>query len=139
MTVDHLREFLERLESLPLECVFPVLEELPGPGFASVVPQLPERFLEQVGGVEPLVGGEQRLPRLAAIEVQILPVRQQGIAVALDEAALLALHAGILGPAHVVKRIIQMAQDVEFVEYDLGLRGMFVRRLPKRFPQVHGP
>jgi len=101
MTFDHLRELLERLEPLPLECVFPVLKEFPGPGFARVVPQLPERFLKQVSRVEPPVGGEQRLECLAAIEVQILTVRQQGIAVPLDEAALLALHPPILGPARV--------------------------------------
>src|SRR3990172_10963219 len=41
MTFDHLRELLERLESLPLEAGTPVFEELPGPGFARVVPQLP--------------------------------------------------------------------------------------------------
>src|SRR3989344_9351041 len=29
MTFDHLRELLERLESLPLECILPVLEEFP--------------------------------------------------------------------------------------------------------------
>src|SRR3989344_915175 len=72
----------------------------------------------------------ERLECLAAIEVQILTVRQQGIAVPLDEAALLALHPPILGPAHVVERVVQMAQDVEFVEHDRGLGGGFLRRLP---------
>ena len=36
MTFDHLRELLKRLQPLPLECFFPVLEELPGPGLARV-------------------------------------------------------------------------------------------------------
>src|SRR3989344_529918 len=103
MAFDHVGELLKGFQPLPLETGAPVLEEFPGPSFARVVPQLPERFLEQVGGVEPLVGGEQRLERLAAIEVQILPVRQQGIAVPFDEATLLALQACILGPAHVVE------------------------------------
>ncbi len=43
ITFDHLCELLERLEPLPLECIFPVLNELPGPGFARVVPLLSER------------------------------------------------------------------------------------------------
>ena len=137
MTLDHGGELLKGLQPLPLEAVLPVVEELPGPGLALVIPQLPKRFLEQIGRVEPLIGGEQRLKRLAAIEVQVLPVRQQGIAVALDETALLALYPTILGPAHVIQRLVQMAQDVEFVEHDLGLRGVYLCCLAKRFPHVH--
>ena len=139
LTLNHFRELLKRLESLPLECVFPVPEEFPSPGLTPIVPQLPERFLEQVSRVEPFIGGEQRLERLAAVEVQILTVRQQGIAVALDETAWLALHPCILGPAHVIERLVQVAQDMELVEHDLGLRGVFLCGLAKRFPHVHGP
>ena len=139
MAFDHGGELLKRLESLPLECVFPVLEELPGPGLTSIVPQLSERFLEQVGRVEPFIGGEQGLERLAAIEVQVLAVRQQGITISLDKAAWLTLHPGVLGPTHVIERVVKVAQDVEFVEHDRGLRDVFLCRLAKRFPPIHGP
>jgi len=138
MPFDHGRELLERLEPLPLECRVPVLEECPGPGVASVVPPLPERFLEQGGRVEPPGGGEPRRERPAAIEVQVLPVRQQGLAVALEATARPALRARILGPAHVIERIVQMAQDVDCVEHALGLRGVLMRGVVPSFSAGHG-
>src|SRR3990167_4512985 len=51
MAFDHVGELLKGFQPLPLETGAPVLEELSGPGLARVVPQLPERFLKQVGGV----------------------------------------------------------------------------------------
>ena len=49
--VDHLGELLEGLESLTLQGSTPVIEELPCPGFTTVVPELAERLLEEVGCV----------------------------------------------------------------------------------------
>src|SRR3989338_263181 len=109
MTFDHGRELLEGCKPLPAQTALPVLEEASRPAFAFVVPELAEGLLEQVGGVEPLVGREQGLERLPAIEVQVLPVRQQGITVALDEAALVTLHPRVFGPAHVIEGIVQAA------------------------------
>src|SRR3990170_3712906 len=83
MTFDHGREFLEGFKPLPAQTALPVLEEASCPTFAFVVPELAEGLLEQIGGVEPLVGREQGLERLPAIEVQVLTMRQQGIAVTL--------------------------------------------------------
>src|SRR5439155_1048573 len=42
MTIDHRREFLIRLEPLPLEARAPVLEDAPCPSLALVAPQLAE-------------------------------------------------------------------------------------------------
>jgi hypothetical protein len=64
MPLDHRREALEGFEPLPLERRAPVLEESPGPAFTVIAPQLPEGLLEQIGGVEPFVGGEQQLEAL---------------------------------------------------------------------------
>jgi len=43
MPVDHLGELLEGLEFLPFQGCAPVVEELPGPGFAAVLPELAEK------------------------------------------------------------------------------------------------
>src|SRR4030042_3111150 len=48
VAVDHLGEFLERFQFLPFQGRTPILEELPGPCNAAVVPQLSEGLLEQV-------------------------------------------------------------------------------------------
>ena len=58
--INHGGEFLVGPQALPLEGRPPVLEEAARPALAAVVPELAEGFLEQVGGVQPLVGGEQR-------------------------------------------------------------------------------
>src|SRR6266852_2068931 len=76
--VNHRGELLVGLQALPLEGRPPVLEEAARPTLPAIVPELAERFLEQVGGVQPLVGGEQGLECPAAAQGQVLAVRQQG-------------------------------------------------------------
>src|SRR5450759_3034118 len=99
VTLDHLCELLVGLEALPLERLAPVLEEAPGPSLARVVPQLAERLLEEVGGVEAPVRDQQQLERLAPLERQVLATREQRVLLALDEAAVLAREAGVLALA----------------------------------------
>jgi hypothetical protein len=64
-------------------------------------------------------------------------VREERVLLALDEAALLAGKAGILALAYLVERVAQVAQDVELVEQDGGLRGIRGGDLAKRLPHVH--
>ena len=59
--VNHRGELLVRSQALPLQGRPPVLEEAAGPALAAVVPELAERLLEQVRGVQALVGREQGL------------------------------------------------------------------------------
>src|SRR4030095_11191889 len=66
MTLDHLRKLLIGFQPLPLQGSAPVLKEAPCPAFLLVVPQLAERLLEQVGGLQPLVSVEQLLEGAAA-------------------------------------------------------------------------
>src|SRR5918992_3259061 len=86
MTLDHFGEFLIGFQALPLETGLPILEETPCPAFALVAPQLAEGLLEQVGGVEPLVGGQQGLEHLATFEGEVLPARKQRVLLPFDEA-----------------------------------------------------
>src|SRR6266545_8220196 len=86
--LNHRRELFVGTQALPLERRPPVLEEAARPAFAAVVPELPERFLEQIGGVQPLVGGEQRRQGPAAAEGQVLSVGPQALQKKIDESAL---------------------------------------------------
>ena len=123
MPLDHGRELLEGLQALPLQLRTPAIEELPRRGLALVIPQLPEGLLEQVGGVQALVGREQQLRVLACGAVQILRMPERGVFLAIDERTSLAAHARVLGLAHRVERVAEVAQDVELVEQDRRLRG----------------
>src|SRR5579864_6991423 len=95
MTLNHLGEFLIWLYALPLQTGLPVVEETACPALAFVVPQLPERLLEQVGSVESFVGSQQRLQRLAAFHREVLAVTKQDVLLAFDVAPLIPLQAGV--------------------------------------------
>src|SRR3972149_4699931 len=135
--VNHRGELFVGPQALPLERRPPVLEEPAGPALPAIVPKLAERFLEQVRGVQPLVGGQQRRERPSAAEGQIFAMGQQGVLLALDEPALPPGHAGVLALAHLVEGVAQMAQDVELVEQDAGLRGVPRGGQAKGLPHVH--
>src|SRR5256712_5031026 len=134
---NHRGNFPVRPPALPLEARPPVLEEPAGPALPAVVPELAERFLEQVGGVQPLVGGQQRLERSPAAEGQVLAVREQRVLLPLDEPALPPRHAGVLALADLVERLAQVAQHVELIEQEAGLRGVACGGEPKGLPHVH--
>lgn len=136
MPLDHTRELLERCQPLPAQTARPGLEEASCPTFAFVVPEWAEGLLEQVGGVEPFGGGQQRVERLPTLQRQVVAVRQLGVAAALDEAPRVTLHPGVFAPAHRLQGLVQMAQDVELVEHDLGVRRVLAGRLAKRLPHV---
>src|SRR5216683_5236994 len=76
MPVNQLSEPLVRLQALPFQLSTPVLEELTSPGLAAVVPQLGERLLEHVRGVQALVGRQQQLEVLSSVTGEILRMRQ---------------------------------------------------------------
>src|SRR6516165_11170678 len=116
MAFDHGRKLLVRLEPLPLQARSPVLEEASCPGFALVVPKLAEALLEQIGGVEPLVGGHQGLQCFLAVECEVLPPRQQGVFLALDIASVAASKPRIFTLADAIKRLAEMTHHVELVE-----------------------
>src|SRR5437870_5082194 len=61
MALDHLRKLPVGLQALPLQGGAPVRKEAARPAFPLVIPQLAERRLEQISGVQPLVGTEQGL------------------------------------------------------------------------------
>src|ERR1700730_9915963 len=65
VALNHRGELLEGLQTLPLQLRTPALEEFPRPSLGVVVPQLTERFLEHIRGVQALVGPEQKLEVLA--------------------------------------------------------------------------
>ena len=103
MTVNHFSEFLKRFQPLPLEAGAPMLEEFPCPNLALVVPELAERLLEQIGGIEPFICRQQNFQRSPSIHAQVLAVRQQGVFLPLDEAAIIASQSCVLSAAHFVR------------------------------------
>src|SRR5260370_56656 len=135
--LDHRSELLVRLQSLPLQARPPVIEELSRPGFAVVVPELAEGLLEQVRGVQALVGRQQQLQVLAGRAGEVLRVRQERIFLSLDEATLLAGEACVLGIADLVERFAEVLHHVKLVKQDRRLRGVLVCGVAKRLPHVH--
>ena len=79
VALDQRGELLEWLEPLPPEGGPPPVEELPRPRLAPILPELGELLLQDVRGVEPLVGGEQRREAAVLLGREILPVREQHV------------------------------------------------------------
>src|SRR6266481_3996141 len=91
----------------------------------------------KIGGVETLVGSQQSPQCLPALQGEVLLARQQRVFLALDEAALLPRQTRILALSHLIEGFAQVANDVELVEQDRGLRGVGVGGVAKRLPHVH--
>src|SRR3546814_9749016 len=62
-------------------------------------------LFQQVRRVQALVGRQQLLERLPAVQGEVFAVAQQRIALALDVASVLALQALVLVTAHVIESI----------------------------------
>jgi hypothetical protein len=122
IALNHLSKLLVRLQALPLQGGSPVRKETACPAFLLVIPQLAKRLLEQVSGLQPLVGVEQFLEGAAAIESQIFPPRQQRILLPLDELAVLPSQAGIFALSHLVQGLIEVPQDMKLVKQNRGVR-----------------
>ena len=115
MLIDHLSEFLVGFQALPLQARSPVLEEPPCPTFPLIAPQLPEGLLQHIRCVQSLVRCEQRLQRPATFQRQVLPARQQRVLLTLDELAVPTFKPSVLGLAHLIERLAEVAHNVELV------------------------
>ncbi len=135
----HAGEALEGLQTLPAQRGTPLVEETPGPAGAPVVPELIEGLLEEVRLVQPAVGLEQQRQGFPPRGVEVFPVRQKRVPLPFDEAPVLARHAGVFPPAHLVHRLGQVHQDVELVVHDRGLGSVPLLEggVTERLPHVH--
>jgi len=115
---DHRRERLIGREPLPFEALPSAVEEGASPALGLVAPELSEGLLEQIGGVKPNFGLEQLIEGAAAVEGEVLAVEKQGIALSLDEGAILGGEVAVLTTADLVKRVAKVAYDVARVEDD---------------------
>ncbi len=124
MAINQRGKLLIRPQALPLQGRPPILKEAPRPAFLLIVPQLAEGLLEQVGGVQPLVRGQQDLQAVPRVAREIRPMREQRVLLPLDVAPVFAAEPPVLGLAHGVEGVAQMAHDVKLVEQDRCLRCM---------------
>ena len=138
MPFDQLGKLLEWLQPLPAYRGAPLVEELAGPGLASVRPQLSELLLEEVGGIESLVRREERLESAPFLRGEILPVREEHILLFLDVLPVRTVgQALVLRLVDLIHRLVQMPQHMELVVEDGRLRCLRLGRIPERLLRVH--
>ena len=121
----HLGELLVRLQALPRQSRPSVLEELEG-------------LLVQVGGVQARIRRQRQRQVLLRRAGEVLRVWQDRVFLPLDETALLALDARVLGLADLVERLPKMLHHVELVEQYGCLGGALVGGVAKWLPHIHG-
>ena len=88
---------------MPLEAVPPAFEEGPRSSLGAVVPELAEGLLEDVGSIEAPVGLEQLLEAGLAVVLEVLAIREQGVALALDVRPVLARQPPELAASHIIE------------------------------------
>jgi len=137
MPVDHVSKLLVGFQPLPFQTVTPVLEEAPRPALPLVTPKLSEGLFQQISGVQAFVRLQESLQGLPALQGQVLPVRQQGIFLALDVGAVFALEPGLLGFTPLIQRLAQVTPHVKLVEQDRRLRGGCLGGVAEGGPHVH--
>ena len=137
VAIDHVGELLVGFEPLPLEGVAPAIEETPRASLGLVVPELPEKFLQQVGHVESLVGLEKLVQSPLSLQREVLAVREKRVALTLDEGPIPTRKAVVLASPHLVESIGEMSHDMELVVDDLHIRDVPLGRVVEGLPHVH--
>ncbi len=138
MGFNQFGELPVRFQTLPFQAVFPALEEGTSATLGTVVPELSEGFLEDVGRVQASVGLEQFSQGAPPIQAQVLATREQGIALALDVAPVLVTEAFVLTAPDLIEGLGEMAQNMKFIEDDPGIWGVLHHRVSEGFPHIHG-
>ncbi len=137
IAVDHGRELFVWLQ-IPIAQLFaPRVEEASCIGRVGIIPKLLELLTQQIGDVQAGIGLQKPFEIFACVVAEVLPPRQQHIALAFDEAAIFARDALVLRAANDIERIAKMFDHVEPVEQDRGLWRVTLRRNAKRLPHVH--
>ena len=105
VAINPRRDRLVGREPLPREALCPLREQDVGSALGLGVPAWAQGLLEQVGGVQSLVGLAQLGEGPAAVEGAVLAVGAQGIARSLDEGAVLGVErAVVFAPSAAKKR-----------------------------------
>jgi hypothetical protein len=139
MSLDHRGKLLIGGQALPAEGFSPVVEEPTGPFFVPVIPQLLERFLQQVGRIQPFVGLQQPAEVGSPGTAQVFPARQQSIFLSLDVAPVLSRQPGIFASPDQVEGLAQMPQNMKLVEQNGGLGSILSGRFGESLPHIHDP
>ena len=92
-----------RLHSLPFQAVFPAFEKGARATFGTVVPELSEGFLEDIGRVQTPISLEQFFQGASSIQTQILAPGEQRITLALDVTPVLATETFVLTAPDLIK------------------------------------
>ena len=124
-------------EILIAQLFAPRVEEASRIGRVGIIPKLLELLTQQIGDVQAGIGLQKPFEIFACVVAEVLPPRQQHIALAFDEAAILARDALVLRAANDIERIAKMFDHVEPVEQDRGFWRVTLRRNAKRLPHVH--
>ncbi len=95
-------------------------------------------LLQEVGLGQPAVQGQELLAQSAFAVLQVRPAAQQP-ALPSQQAAGRAALAEALGPAGLIERFVDVAQDVELVVHDPGLGQVLPEALHEGLPHVHAP
>src|SRR5712692_7712405 len=118
VTTEELGDLVKGREPLPAQRPHPGGQKAPRRAFVGVVPKVPELLLEQMAFGEPPVEGEKGLELLPFASIEIPPGTEQQPPLAAQHGAGGTAVAEEFSASRFVQRVVDVAQDVEFVVHD---------------------
>ena len=103
----------------------------------SVIPEMHQLLLEQMGLGKSAIEAEEFLELLPLCPVETAPRAQEQPPLAAQEGARRAALAKKLGAPRLIERLADMAQHVELVVDDVGAWQVGAQTLRERFPHIH--
>lgn len=137
MLHQHIGEFFERHDPLPLQQVHSFLQVVQHRALVAVVPKVLQALLENVAFEHLTVHLEQPVEFPALVNRQVPLSAQQQPLLAFDQSALFLSLAEKLRFPHFVDGVIGVVDDVELVVPDFALRRPLLNAQPKRLLHVH--
>jgi hypothetical protein len=137
MTTNHFYKILQWLQPLPSEFIFPSIEkfERPWPGF--IAPQGAENLLEIISNTETFVQRKRFFKQPLLLVGQIEPSTQKEPSFSSDQFPFLSTLTKELPTPYFIDCVIQMTDQMKFVEDDFGVLAEGLNTGSESFPHIH--
>jgi hypothetical protein len=137
MFSDHHHKIFQWFQPLPSELCFPTIKEFERPGSFGIKPQGTEDFFEVIGGTESFIQCERFFEQALLLGGQIEPAAEEQPSFASYQFPFFTTLTEELASSYFIDCIIQVTDQMEFIEDDPGV---FTERFDtgsKRFPHIH--
>jgi hypothetical protein len=133
----HSHKFFQRLQPLPSQFIFPTIQKFERICSFGIIPQGPENFFEVISGIKAFIQSERFLEQPLLFGGQIEPSAQKEPALAAYQLSFFTTLTEELSASYFIDCIVQVTDQVKFVEDDLGILAESLDTGSKGLPHIH--